>query len=302
MGEGTLEALTACARPMRGLVHVAHSPAIPFTAPETWRVVSRIRCAGFPGPFLGASLLRGSYGNLEAVCAQADGALAHFWKTERGGWRGPNLLPMRAEGPPALIQSRYGVVGNFEVLAPQAGGGLAHVWRDNDRGASVLWRTARQPRPDTQPAWSGVALLQSNLGHLEAAGVRDGNLICLTQAGAGGAWQATPIDTGAKGRPALIETTYSQPGDFDLVVARAAGGLAHYWRDNAQAARPWSAATLFGPRETVFDDVSIMQTSSGALEALARIAGESACKRFRRSAPDAGWDGPFPGPSFACDP
>jgi hypothetical protein len=302
LGQGNFEALTACPPLARGLVHVAHTPSVPFTAPEIWREVSRIRSAGFPGPFLGASILRSSYGNLEAVCAQVDGTLAHFWKSESGGWRGPIVLPARAAGAPAFIQGRYGSAGNFEVLVPQAGGGLAHLWRDNDHGANVHWRSA-QHDPDGRPGWSGVALLFASSGNLEVVGVRKTALIGLTQNGVGGPWRPTAfIGTRATGRPALIQTTYGHPGDFDLVVAKAGGGLAHYWRNNAVPARPWSRATLFGPAEMVFDDVSIIQSSSGGLEVLARLAGRSICKRFRRPAPDARWDGPYTGPSFSCDP
>jgi len=301
LGEGSYEALVTCPPPARGLVHVTHTPAVPFTQPEIWGVESRIRNASFPGPFAGASIVRSSYGNLEAVCTQADGRLAHFWKSDRDGWRGPILLPAKAAGAPAFIQGRYGGVGNFEVLAPAAGGGLVHVWRDNDRGTDVLWRAAGQP--DAGPGWSAVALLLSNSGRLEAIGVRNGELVCLTQDGPGGAWARSPaIGSGVRGRPAAVQTSYALPGDFDVVVARAGGGLAHYWRNNAIAPPTWSAATLFGPEEMAFDDVSMMQSASGALEVLARVSGQSACKRFRRAAPDGGWDGPYTGPSFTGDP
>jgi len=301
LGEGRYEALITSPAPGRGLVHVTQSPAVPFTLPEIWRVASRIRNASFPGPFIGASIVRSTYGNLEAVCAQADGGLAHFWKSDRGGWRGPIILPAQAGAAPAFIQGRYGGVGNFEVVVPQAGGGLAHLWRDNDRGANPPWRCAQQP--DTGDVWSGVALLYSSFGNLEAVGIRNGELICLTQNWAGGAWvKSAPLDTKVQGSPALVQTTYAQPGNFDVVVAKVDGGLAHYWRDNAAVARTWYPTTRFGPREIAFDDVAILQCSSGALEVLARVAGQSACKRFRRSAPDAGWDGPYTGTSFSGDP
>jgi hypothetical protein len=278
------------------------TPAVPFTVPEIWRVAGRIRNAAFPGPFLGASIARTTYGNLEAICAQQDGTLAHFWKSDRDGWRGPFPLPGRAAAAPAFIQGEYGgAVRNFEVVVPRPGGVLAHLWRDNDRGDHPLWRTATAP--DAGPGWSGVALLYSALGNLEVAGVQNDNLIGLTQTGPGGAWhQRINIDTGVRGRPALIQTSYVQPGNFDLVAAKSDGGLAHYWRNNAVAQPTWARTAAFGPKEMVFDEVSILQSSSGALEVLARLAGENGCKRFRRPAPDADWEGPYSGPSFSADP
>jgi hypothetical protein len=41
------------------------------------------------------------------------------------------------------------------------------------------------------------------------------------------------------GNPVLIQGRFGSPGNFEIVVPAAAGGLAHYWRDNTQASMPW---------------------------------------------------------------
>jgi hypothetical protein len=301
-GPGSFEMLVACQPPARGLVHLLCDSVVPFTRPEIWREAGRIRASSFVRPLHGAALIRSNYGNLEAVAADTGGALAHFWKSSQAGWRGPTVMsPDQAAGSPAFLQSGFGTRGNFEVIVPRRGGGLAHFWRDNDRGANVVWHEAPN-RPFAAGDWTGVAVIHSGFGNLEVVGVCAGNLFFLWQNGPGGVWSpARNIGTGIIGRPAFIQSTYGNAGNFEVVAAMENGGLMHRSRNNDAPLFPWSQPVAVGPASIKFDDVTLLQNSSGALEVTARVAGRAAYKRFRRVTPDAAWDGPIGGPVIQCD-
>ena len=301
---GGFEMFGVCSAPASGLVHLSCDAVVPFTWPEVWRETSRIRSAGFPGPFIGAAMCRTSYGHLEIVVAGRSGALAHFWEAEPGGWRGPALLPGKAAGAPAFVQSSIGYPpGNFEVIVTRPGGGLSHFFRANDQGANVQWQEGAQP--STTGIWLGVALVFSTAGRLEVAGVRrNGNsadLVALSRNDAG-VWTQTAVAVaaGVSGRPAMAQTTYG--GDFDLVVPLRDGGLRHYWRTAAGPWRPAANGADFGSGDVRFDDVTLLESSRGSLEAMARqIGGFRPYRRFRRLAPNVLWDGPAEGPLFTGD-
>src|SRR5260221_2109622 len=110
---GNLEIIVTC--PGQGIAHLRHHAALPFTTPEAWVDVGRIRFSAFPGPHVGASLILSSYGTLELVAAQSNGMIGHLSYSENAGWQGPSFLPGLAAGAPALIQSRFDGTGSFEV-------------------------------------------------------------------------------------------------------------------------------------------------------------------------------------------
>jgi len=236
------------------------------------------------------------------VVVQKDGAVAHFWKNGIFGWSGPTFLPGKAAGVPAFVQSGFGRCGNFEVIAPSPGGGLRHFWRDND--GSVLWHRAPPPQGDGN--WSGVGLIYSNFGHLEVVGVRDERLTFLWQDGPAGVWRREEIDPAraVKGRPAFIQSTYGVRGNFEVVGLTDVGGLVHYWRNNDAAGFPWSAGTLLPPVPNApplhFDDVTMIQSSYGRLEVVARDASRSAILHYREGL-GLHWEGPISGPAMTCD-
>jgi hypothetical protein len=268
-----------------------------------WNESSRIRSSVFTGPFKGAALILSSYGNLEVVVTQADGALAHFWLYGDFGWRGPTFLPGKASGPPAFIQSRFGRVGNYEVIVPRPGGGLSHFWRDNDGGE--VWHEGAAPVAGDN--WSGLGLIHSNFGHLEIVGARNGRLQFLWQERPGGAWSA-PQDIDAaratKGRPAFIQSSYGVRGNFEVVALTADGRLVHYWRNNDAAGFPWSTGTLLShaadAAQIDFNDVTMIQSSYGRLEVISRASNRSVLMHYR-AALGQPWEGPIPGPAMGGD-
>jgi hypothetical protein len=271
------------------------------TLPDWIRAESAITADHFPGPFSGAALLMTNYGNLEALATQDDGKIGHVYLLGVLGWHGPNFLPGHVgAGPPAFIQGRFGRSGNFEVIVPRIGGGLAHFFRDNDSGN--VWSEAAPP--STTGNWSGVGLIHSSFGNLEIVGVRDGLLVFLWQNGAGGSWSSPfTIDRDVRGRPAFIQSSYGGAnGNFEVVAARANGGLSHYWRDNSSPNFPWSHAVSFNEMvdsPATFVDVTMIQSSFGRLDVWARHDRSSLISHFRAS-----WAAPWEQPevpwAFPC--
>lgn len=261
----------------------------------------RIRSSAFPGPFSGAAIIPSGGGKFDMVVAQTDSALAHFSYDVVAGWSGATFLPGRAAGPPAFIQSRFGWAGNFEVVVPRPGGGLSHFWRDNDAGG--VWQEAvHRPAPDG--AWSGVGLIHSSFGNLEIAGVKDGSLHFLSQNGPGGVWSAAErvlMDGRSQGRPAFIQSTYGARGNFEVVVAKMNGGLAHYWKNNDYPNPAWNEGSAFGaaPNQLLyqFDNVTMFQSSYGRLEAFVTekfSKGKASYKLIHyRSGLGRPWEGPI---------
>jgi hypothetical protein len=299
---GRLEAVAVCSPPRRGLTHFWHDHSLSFYPGEIWNAGDRIRSSGLTGPFRGAALVLTNYGNLQLVATQTDGALAHFWFCEICGWQDETFLPGKAAGPPAFIQSRFGHRGNFEVIVPRPGGGLSHFWRDND--GIPIWHTAQPPA--TTGTWSGVGLSHTSFGNLAAVGVRNGILNFLWQEEPGGSWSIHPITIAQVvcGRPAFVQSSNGVRGNFEVVVAKAAGRLAHYWRNNDVQGFPWLGSRFLPPsgnQGSVFDDVTMIESSYGRLEVLAREATASAFVHYRAALGQA-WEGPVWGPPMPYDP
>jgi hypothetical protein len=93
----------------------------------------------------------------------------------------------------------------------------------------------------------------------------------------------------------FFQSTFGLRGNFELVVPRSVGGLAHYWRNNDSPGLPWSGAIPFGTGAV--SDVSCLQSSFGPgnLELVAR-QGNQLVFYWRTNAPPFNWSGPFPIP------
>jgi hypothetical protein len=215
-------------------------------------------------------------------------------------------------GTPSLIQSRFGAKGNFEVAASVAGGGLAHYWRNND-DSELPWSA-----PTLFGAGAGqidsACLIESNFGtpgNLEVAARSGDRLVTFWRdsgpsftwhgpypvavEGARGLCGREPV-TGATGNPVLIQGKFGAKGNFELIIPRAAGGLAHFFRDNDDPSLPWKAAPVFGEGAGVIGAVTMIQSnfgSPGNLEVIARI-GDRLIFFWRDSTPPLEWHGPFP--------
>lgn len=98
------------------------------------------------------------------------------------------------------------------------------------------------------------------------------------------------------GQPALIQSTYGNLGNFDVVIPRPDGGLAHYWRNNDIEDLPWQGPEIFGLDAGFFDGVSLIQSNfgfKGNLELLAVDIGCYSLMHFwQETGLKTGWKGP----------
>ena len=176
-----------------------------------------------------------------------------------------------------LIQSTQGATGNFELVTPSPLGGLAHCWRHND-DAALPWHG---PTFFGSGDVLGLSLIQSTygppgLGHLEVvARVEDQLAYYWRTHHPPLAWSGPAFfASGAAGNPAFIQGRFGGMGNFELVVPRAAGGLAHYWRNNDDPNVPWVGPTLFGTSIGQVDAVALLQSTfgdAGNLEVIAIV-------------------------------
>jgi len=94
----------------------------------------------------------------------------------------------------------------------------------------------------------------------------------------------------------LIQGKFGRQGNFELIVPLAAGGIAHYFRDNDDPALPWRAAPVFGQNAGVVDALTTIESNfgdPGNLEVIARV-GNRLVSFWRDSAQPLAWHGPFP--------
>jgi hypothetical protein len=67
------------------------------------------------------------------------------------------------------------------------------------------------------------------------------------------------------GSPSLIQSTYGNKGNFEIVVPLTSGGLASFWRNNDDEMLPWNGPTAFGTVAGMIEGVSLIQSSFGEL-------------------------------------
>ncbi len=92
----------------------------------------------------------------------------------------------------------------------------------------------------------------------------------------------------------MIQSTFGQKGNFELVVPMASGGLAYYWRDNDDEHLHWYGPFMFGMNMGKAEGVSLIQSNFGTpghLELAAQVEGHLAFF-WRDSGPDFRWSGP----------
>jgi hypothetical protein len=158
-----------------------------------------------------------------------------------------------------FVQNVDGVKGNFEIVAPASAGGLVHYNREDDSfvqgGFDLPWSS---PTPFASGDVNGVSLIQSSFTtngkhHLEAAYVIADKLYD----GGGYAWSSPAlIASGVRGTPAFIQSKVGTVGNFEVVVPLAAGGIAHYFRDNDSGA-DWVKSRTFG--SGIYDSVAMIR-------------------------------------------
>jgi|GEM_PF-1071257 len=206
-------------------------------------------------------------------------------------------------GVPSLIQSSLGNMGNFELVVPLADPGLAYLWRDNDN-AELPWY-GPQIFGTEAGRFGAASLIQScfgEYGNLELVATDLGGHRIIhfwRDAGPKFEWHGpnfiseesyVPVFSG---NPSLIQSTYGNTGNFDLVIPLAEGGMTHYWRDNDDPALPWYGPFDFG-HTTIYNAVCMIQSNfgdKGNLELVA-MAGDDLAFFWRDSGPEHTWNGP----------
>jgi hypothetical protein len=202
----------------------------------------------------------------------------------------------KARGSGSLVQGNFGTKGNFELVAPRRGGGMNFWWRNND-AAGLPWSAPSAIAAGTGPVADIPSLLQSNFGrpgNLEVA-ARIGDRLAFYWRGAVWNGPTTFGTPGVSGNPAMIQGTFGGRGNFELVVPVAAGGIAHYWRNNDAPGLPWSSGGVFGQASGRVDAVALIQSNfgdPGNLEVIARY-GTRLALWWRESGPPWRWSGPI---------
>ena len=198
-----------------------------------------------------------------------------------------------------MIQSTHGTVGNFELVVASPLGGLAHCWRNNNAPGFPWIGPTYFGSGDVQ----GLSLIQSTLGtpgigKLVVA-VREGQQLGLYERNDQPpfAWYG-PLyfATGVAGNPALVQSRFGTVGNFELVVPLAGGGLAHYWRDNADPALLWVGPNVFATELGQVDAVALVHSNYGVpgnLDLIVRV-GDQLLWLWRDPGPAFAWSAPVP--------
>ena len=72
----------------------------------------------------------------------------------------------------------------------------------------------------------------------------------------------------------FVQSSHGRKGNFEVVVPRSGGGLAHWWRDNDDPDRPWRGPTLmFGSTQDV-DAAALIQSNFGTVGNLEVVANQ----------------------------
>ena len=70
----------------------------------------------------------------------------------------------------------------------------------------------------------------------------------------------------------FVQSNHGVKGNFEVVVPRGGGGLAHWFRKNDDPGRPWSGPTLmFGSTDNV-DAATLIQSNLGRVGNLEVVA------------------------------
>jgi hypothetical protein len=260
------------------------------------------------GGFDGASLIQsdfGSFGNLEVVAVDSGGCnLLHFWRDSGPSfdWHGPiriskNSVRPMFSGSPAMIWNNFDHRGNFEVVVPSANGGFYHFWRDND-DPDLPWYGPFEFARDSGH-YDAVGLIQSNFGdHGNREMVaRSGDRLDFFWCDSGSEFKWNGPETiarGVTGDPSIIQSTFGNKGNFELVVPIVNGSLAYFWRDNDDDFLRWHGPLMFGMNAGKAESAALIQSNFGEpghLELIAQIDGQLSFF-WRDSGPDFRWNGP----------
>src|SRR5436190_5843375 len=141
-----------------------------------------------------------------------------------------------AIGQPSFLQSTFGTSGNFEGVTPRAAGGMAHIERDKQ---TLEW-TQSTTFADRVGTVSDGSLIRGSFGNLEVvARIGDQLAPFWRNAATLDCSAADFFAAGVSGTPSFIQGRFGTPGNFEVVAPLAIGGMAHFYRNNADPLLPW---------------------------------------------------------------
>lgn len=179
-----------------------------------------------------------------------------------------------------------GSIPNFELAVPHSGGGFSAYYRNNliQNPSKVAAETWFGPKTAGSGDINGIAMLENAVtnpsgpippvpgnGNLEVIVVRDYNLYHYWRDRSTKQWSSgTWIASGFTGQPGFTQSK-DWHENFEVVVPRLGGGLAHYWRDNSIPSMPWYGPNVFA-QGINFEAVSLIESNfdNGNLEVVAR--------------------------------
>ena len=75
----------------------------------------------------------------------------------------------------------------------------------------------------------------------------------------------------------LVQSSHGAKGNFELVVPRGGGGLAHWFRKNDDPRLPWVGPTLMFGSTADVDDAALIQSNFGRVGNLEVVASTGGC-------------------------
>jgi hypothetical protein len=97
----------------------------------------------------------------------------------------------------------------------------------------------------------------------------------------------------------LVQSPHGTNGNFEVVVPRVGGGIAHLWRNNDVASFPWTAPAIAFGSTTDISDATCIHSGFGNLEVVAR-EGSTLLHSWRNDAAGLKWSQPVPIPGAAA--
>ncbi|MDH4393891.1 MAG: DUF1929 domain-containing protein [Aquabacterium sp.] len=158
-----------------------------------------------------------------------------------------------------LIQTPYGTRGDFELLMPDTQGVVHTLRRLNDQ-AGLPWAQAIELSIGSKGNIEGVAQIYSTeYQHVEVVVVAGGGIKTYwrTNTGVWNQYTSVPV-TDAQGVPGFVQASLGAGLQFQVVVGLASGGMAHYYRDDANGGA-WKLVAKFGTGQV--KGVSLIQSN-----------------------------------------
>ena len=210
---------------------------------------------------------------------------------------GPGRPGPAEAGGSFAVRSAAGARKRLEVVLPGPLEGVHHYWRDQDAPLQ---------------SWHGPLACGQSIGQVAAVslaragrGAR-GSLDLVLRAGDKLAhywrepapsrpWHGPDwLADGVAGNPSLIWSSGGRTGRLELVVPRAAGGLAYLRRDHDGPGQPWTEPAVFACELGQVDAVALMPSALGGERSLELIvrAGSELAHYWRPAGEHQCWHGP----------